>query len=227
MFFGVLVGVFFVGGREGKAQSADEYVEDQGCQLNFYDTGDGGSYLVENCPQGIDQATVQSEYDRRARQETADSHTEQAARNARDREATGLCTLKADLSRAEIKVLLPDDTFPGNGTITNSDLDRKFRIIGAVSGWGEKTEKEKRDITDKYNLLCFYSSVKRIQTWLVFAAGFLTILFITIGGLLWTTSGTNPNRRKLAEKFIKGALGGFVIVLLALPVLRIVRAFFT
>ena len=208
------------------------YVENQGCVLQFINTGDGGSYVVQNCPAGVNQMEVQSMYNQL---ETEDSRSRDdrlrasnAAAAAQAREEAGLCTLKADLSKAEVEVLLPDDDFNADdGAITNSDLDSHFGINDTTWNWNAKTEKDKRDIKDKFNLLCFYSSVKRIQTWLVFAAGFLTILFITIGGLLWTTSGTNPNRRKLAEKFIKSALIGFVIVLLALPVLRIVRAFFT
>ena len=135
-----------------------------------------------------------------------------------------LCTLKTSLSKDEAQALVDDkfkSEFDDKETVNNTVLNTVFLVSKAEQ---KNISREDRDKLDNRQLLCLYSSFKQIRNWLFFIAGFLTTLFIIIGGILWITAGDNEARVTKARKFLISAVVGLVIVLLSLSMLQILRA---
>ena len=240
VFFGVLVGVFFVGDREGRADHKEShtFIQEYGCVLGpGGETQDTAGQQIQSCDNYDDNVSNLEEaigrYEELLGQEGQEFGVEQTARNARSREATGLCTLKTSLNADEVQELLPNESKVASltGDVNNTTLQGAFEISTAETNASNKdhpfpsgtSEARKREIKDSFNLLCTYSSVKLVQRWLFFGAGAVTILFMVIGGLLWITAGDSDDKAKKARGFLLSAIVGFVIVLLSTTLLSIVR----
>lgn len=120
----------------------------------------------------------------------------------RDAKTHGLCILKRPLSKGEAEGLLVRD-------ITEQQITN-VNIANIV------IDTEERDV------LCTYSSIKLVVRYLSFIVGIVTLIMILFAGFLWITSRGETEKISVAKKVLLAAIVGFIIVVIAQSVLRII-----
>lgn len=76
-------------------------------------------------------------------------------------------------------------------------------------------------LTDIYTLV---ANLIRIALTL---AGFLAVLFVIYGGILYATSGGNPQAVSQAKKTLSGAIGGLVLAIAAYAIVTFIGGIFS
>ena len=67
-------------------------------------------------------------------------------------------------------------------------------------------------------------TIKNITNYISFLAGLLAVLFVVVGGVMFTTAGGSENQVGTAKKMITYAAVGLAVVLVAQGITSIVRS---
>ena len=118
-------------------------------------------------------------------------------------QGTDICDVRTGLSQGEI------DSLAG-----------KDHVIDGLSA--NNTAKIK--VADKGQLVCTYSLIKQIITWITFGIGVVALVLILFSGFLYMTAGEAEEKTDKAKKTLVAAIAGFAIVLLARVILRILQS---
>jgi hypothetical protein len=68
----------------------------------------------------------------------------------------------------------------------------------------------------------FSRLVGNFLKWILTVAGSLAMLIIIIGGVMYISSTGNEQRTTLSKKIILGALGGFILILMAYSIITLI-----
>ena len=125
-----------------------------------------------------------------------------------------------------------NSAFAGAGIDNNGDCRVRVNlndgeVKALVGGFRQVTEGQGAgdvNIQNGGQLLCTYSVIKQIITWITFGAGIVALLLILVAGFLYMTAQDSEEKTGKAKKVLLAALVGLVIVVLAQTILRIVRS---